>query len=155
MSDLAEAWHVNNQMNFLLLDALSKEALAATYSPRTRTVAAQFAHMHNIRVYQLEKRGPDFLGKLEAFPRGAQPTKTKLKSALKASEKAVAGMLARADKTGKAKGWPSSPTTFLSYFVAHESHHRGLTLVALRAAGIKLPKEVTYGIWYWSKKYRP
>lgn len=153
-SPLVEAWLVNNDMNLMLLESLTPEGLAAQYSPRTRTVAAQFAHMHNVRIYHLEKRGPAFLGRLEAFERGAQPTKAQLRKALKASAAAIAAFLAECDAKGKVKSWNRTPTTYLAYFVSHESHHRGLALVSLRLSGVKVPKEVTYGLWYWRKKQK-
>ncbi|MCZ6767342.1 MAG: hypothetical protein O7D32_10480 [bacterium] len=153
MSDeILEAWRVNNRMNFLLLDAIPAKALEARYSPRTRSVASQFAHVHNNRVYHLEKRGPNGIGSLESFPRGAQPGKRELRAALKASEKAIADMFDVSGKTGKIRGWKDAPTTYLGYFIAHEAHHRALALVALRLSGTKLPKDVTYGIWYWRDK---
>ena len=54
---LVEAWQKNNDANLFLLWHLSQDALANRYSEKTRTVAAQFAHIHNVRVYHLEKRG--------------------------------------------------------------------------------------------------
>lgn len=50
------------------------------------------------------------------------------------------------------KGWKGAPATFLAYVIAHEAHHRGLAMVAMRVAGHKLPKEVVYGQWDWGKR---
>lgn len=151
-SDIIEAWHINNSMNYLLLNSVPDEALEARYSPKTRTVAAQFAHMHNVRVSHLEGRAVDLVGDLKGFPRGAQPEKTELRTALEASEQAVAKMLAQFARDGKVKSWNGAPVTYLSYFISHESHHRGLALVALRLSGVKIPKEITYGLWYWRRR---
>jgi len=145
---------MSNAKNIDLLDAIPGEALADQYSPRTRTVAAQFAHMHNVRVSHLERRGPKAAGGLKSFARGAQPTKAELRAALGASEDEIAGLLEECARTGRVKGWNGTPTTYLGYFIAHEAHHRGLALVALRMSGTRLPKSVTYGIWYWRKKVK-
>ena len=50
------------------------------------------------------------------------------------------------------KAWKGPPASFLCYLVAHEAHHRGLAMVAMRQCGRKLPQEVVYGQWDWGKK---
>jgi uncharacterized damage-inducible protein DinB len=43
---------------------------------------------------------------------------------------------------------------FLSYFVAHEAHHRGQLCMLARQLGHRLPAEVTGGLWQWKKRSR-
>ena len=151
--ELAEAWRINVDVNRLLLDGVPDEALAARYSKTTRTVASQFAHMHSVRVYHLQKRAADLVGDLKTFGRGAEPDRAALEAAWDGSEQAVAELLDRGEDAGKVKGWPNPPASFLGYLCAHEAHHRGLVLVSLRLSGFKMPKEVTYGLWStWSKR---
>jgi hypothetical protein len=40
----------------------------------------------------------------------------------------------------------------LSYFVAHEAHHRGQIVMLARELGHRLPVEITGGIWHWAKR---
>ncbi len=40
----------------------------------------------------------------------------------------------------------------LTYFVAHEGHHRGQIVMLARQLGCRLPVEVTGGLWQWSKR---
>ena len=40
----------------------------------------------------------------------------------------------------------------LSYFVAHEGHHRGQIVMLARQLGFRLPAQVTSGLWLWSKR---
>ena len=50
--------------------------------------------------------------------------------------------------------WQNFPTDlvhFLSYFVAHEAHHRGQLCMLARQLGHRLPPEVTAGLWQWKK----
>ena len=84
-SEFTETWQTNNRITLALLDAIPSGALGDRYSERTRTVAAQFTHIHYVRVRNLKQRGPDFLADLSEFPKGAQPKKGELKSALKGS----------------------------------------------------------------------
>lgn len=151
-SDLVEAWAMSNEANSYLLSEIPTKCLKDSYSSRTRTVAGQFAHMHNVRLRWLKYSAPQLVGKAKAFPRGAVPTKKQLKDALRASERLVARFLEESDAAGRMKGWNGSPATFLAYLVAHEAHHRGLAMVAMRMSGRKLPQETVYGQWQWGKQ---
>jgi hypothetical protein len=42
----------------------------------------------------------------------------------------------------------------LTYFVAHEAHHRGQIVMAARALGHRLPPEVVNGLWQWTTRSR-
>ena len=129
-SQLVEAWCMSNEVNLYFLDSISDEYLQDSYAKRTRTVAAQFAHMHNVRLRWLNHSAPKLVDKLESFPKGAQPTRAKLKEALKTSEEVIAQYLEECEAAGDVKYWSGPPATFLSYLVAHEAHHRGLAMVA-------------------------
>src|SRR5438552_1199630 len=37
----------------------------------------------------------------------------------------------------------------LTYFVAHEAHHRGQIVMIARQLGQRLPQPVTNGLWWW------
>lgn len=152
MSELIEAWEMSHETNLFLLGAIPPSHLKDRYGARTRTVASQFAHMHNVRLRWLTHAAPGLVAKLERFPKGAQPTKTALKKALTGSAKAVARFLEECVEAGKVKNWKGSPATFLGYLIAHEAHHRGLAMVAMRLSDHKLPNEVVYGLWDWGKK---
>jgi len=40
----------------------------------------------------------------------------------------------------------------LTYFVAHEGHHRGQIVMLARQLGVRLPAEITGGLWQWSQR---
>jgi uncharacterized damage-inducible protein DinB len=53
--------------------------------------------------------------------------------------------------------WQNFPTDlahFLSYFVAHEAHHRGQLVMLARQLGHRLPIDVTAGLWQWKTRSR-
>ena len=151
-SQLVEAWRMSNEANLYLLGKLPKEYLEDRYASRTRTVAAQFAHMHNVRLRWLKHSAPKLADQVEGFAKGAQPGKAELKKALRASEKVIAQYLVECEDRGSVKNWNGSPATILGYLIAHEAQHRGLAMVAMRISGRKLPNEVVYGQWQWGKK---
>lgn len=148
-SELIRTWRMSNEANLFLLDHLSEEHLSARYASRTRTVADQFAHMHAVRLRWLRHLNtPDLPETLS----GSEASVPALREALEASEDAVADFLADCEERGAVKGWNGPPASFLGYLVAHEAHHRGLAMVALRVSGHRLSNEVVYGLWEWGKK---
>jgi uncharacterized damage-inducible protein DinB len=57
----------------------------------------------------------------------------------------------------KAYGWRNLPLDVphvLTYFVAHEAHHRGQIVMVARQLGHRLPSEVSAGLWQWTKRSR-
>src|SRR5207247_11026998 len=50
--------------------------------------------------------------------------------------------------------WQNFPTDlehFLSYFAAHEGHHRGQLVMVARQLGHRLPRTVAGGDWPWTR----
>jgi uncharacterized damage-inducible protein DinB len=52
------------------------------------------------------------------------------------------------------QNFPTDLTHFLSYFVAHEGHHRGQLCLLARQLGHRLPPGVTGGLWQWKRRSR-
>lgn len=152
-SRIVDAWRMSHECNTYLLGAIADECLGDRYAGRTRTVAAQFAHMHNVRLRWLQHAAPAHARDIENFPRGAEPTKSELVEALDASADAIAAFLEACDESGSVPQWNGPPSTMLGYLVAHEAHHRALAIIALRLSGHRLPQEVTYGQWQWGKRH--
>ena len=151
-SDLVQTWRMSCEANRFLLENVPGPALAAAYAPRTRSVARQFAHMHDVRLRWLVASAPALAAKVAALPKEGALSKAVLMRALVTSREAMAAFLEEAAASGKVKGWTGPPASFLGYLVAHEAHHRALAIVALRASGTKLPQEVVLGIWEWGKR---
>lgn len=151
--ELIEAWRTNNRVNLFLIDRISAAGMKCTLSKRGgRDVALQFAHIHNVRVWHLEKRARDLSKGLPKFESKVSPNKTALKKALTASGRAVESFLGDV-LSGKPRrrGFKKGLFTTLSYFVAHESHHRGSILLTLKECGHSLDKASAYAIWGWDQ----
>jgi hypothetical protein len=53
--------------------------------------------------------------------------------------------------------WQNFPTDlehFLTYFAAHEAHHRGQLCLIARQLGRRLPRKVAGGVWQWTRLSR-
>ena len=81
LPQLLEAWRTNNRINLYLIDAIDKEGMQCTLSKRGgRNVVRQFAHIHNNRFWQLEKRAKDLADGLHKYATNEEPTRAFLKS---------------------------------------------------------------------------
>jgi len=156
MDELKEAWQTNNRINLYLFDAITDEGMRCTLSTRGgRDVARQFAHIHDVRLYHLEKRAPDLMEGLEPFRSKDHPDRAVVREALVASGDAVErffGELAEPPEGKKRKGFKKGVATTLAYFISHESHHRGSILLTLKMSGHKVDQAIAYGIWDWDRR---
>jgi uncharacterized damage-inducible protein DinB len=151
-SDLVQAWLMSCEANRFLLENVPDAALGDVYTPRTRSVARQFSHLHDVRLRWLDAAAPGLARGVPTLPKQGALTRKDLMPALVASREAIASLLEQSAASGKLNAWSGPPATFLGYLVAHEAHHRALAIVALRASGHRLPDEVVYGLWEWGKR---
>ncbi len=154
LSEFLGAWQTNERINFDLIDGISDEGLQSTLSKRGgRDVARQFGHLHDLRIWQLEKRAPDLAEGLNPFESKCSPSRQELKEALTVSGGRVSRFLedlaTGVDGKGvsRRRGFKTGIFTTLSYFISHESHHRGNILATLKANQQLPSKAVQYGIW--------
>jgi uncharacterized damage-inducible protein DinB len=150
MLSLAESFLLNHRMNLKLLDAMTEEQLAHLPFPRARSIADQFAHIHNVRLAWLEVSSPDRAKALKKVEKGAA-TKTELRTALEASAESLARVIEESSTAGKMRGFKNGPIAFCGYVLAHEGHHRGQIIVHLKHAKMPVGRELAYAIWEWDR----
>jgi len=159
---ILDAWRTNNSVTVYLVEHLPDELWTAAVpgAPR-RTVRMISGHIHNARCMWLK-----ILGKESgiAAPRNVDRysvERRELAAALNRSSRCILGLLALGcDHGGKipatrAYAWRNLPLDVghvLSYFVAHEGHHRGQIVMLARQLGYRLPTQVTSGLWLWTKR---
>ena len=151
-SHIGEAWAIHDRINRYLLAAIPDEALDAVAASKGRTVAEQFAHIHNVRLMWLKAALPELLTGLAKLEKTALNRKS-LNTELDKSGAAIATLLQHAAVDGdRIKGFKPHGTAFFAYLVSHESHHRGQILITLMQAGFPVDKKVSYGIWEWGMR---
>jgi len=153
LDELLEAWRTNNRINLYLIEHISDDGMTCTLSKHGgRDVARQFAHMHNVRVWHLEKRARDLADGLTTFETKVTPDKVQLTAALDASSGAIERFLEGVfTDQPKRRGFKKGIFTTLGYLIAHESHHRGSILLTLKECGHKLDQKTQYAIWGWDQ----
>ena len=159
---LLESYAVNDRMNQVLLELLDPGAWRAKPpGSKGRTIAAIFAHMHNIRRKWLRLSAPHL--KLPTPLHRARCTQEQARAALAESaarcSEMLADALARSEgrvknfrRDGWARPWPVGAAMF-AYMISHDAHHRGQVCMLARQVGYSLPKAAV-GIWVWEKLWR-
>jgi len=148
-----ETWFINNRVNLHLIEKISNEGMYCTLSTRGgRTVAQQFAHLHNVRINWLEVLAKDLFKGLKKIEAENANDKNLLKISFEASANVMAELLKRGmENDGMIKGFKRGVIPLLGYLISHEAHHRGSILLTLKQCGHKIDTQTQYGIWEWNK----
>ena len=152
----------NDRINQILIENLDPAAWKAKPPAKTRTIAAIFTHMHNVRTKWIRLTAPHL--KIPPQLNRTHCTPQLAREGLAASAAICAEMLAEAlggsggriakfCRDGWARPWPVGPE-MLCYMLAHEAHHRGQVCMLAHQLGFPLPHKVAYGIWNWEKLWK-
>jgi uncharacterized damage-inducible protein DinB len=118
-------------------------------------------HLHNARCTWVKTLGQEHGIAIPASVDRRKVARQELLSALKRSSKGIEALLALGMAAGghvpPSKGyvWRNLPLDVphvLTYFVAHEGHHRGQIVMLARQLGHRLPADVTAALWQWNKR---
>jgi len=160
---LVESYVVNERMNQIVLEHLDPSAWRAKLpGSKGRTIAAIFAHVHNIRRKWLRLSAPHL--KLPAPLDRASCSQKQARAALLESAARCSEMLMDALsrpqnrvetflRDGWARPWPAGPA-MLAYMISHDAHHRGQVCMLAHQLGFPLPTKADAGIWGWEKLWK-
>jgi uncharacterized damage-inducible protein DinB len=159
-ADLLASWRTNSRVTAFLVENLPQDLWQASVPavPR-RTIRMIAAHLHNIRCRWIRTLGLEHGVAVPSLVNLHKVTRGELLAALPRSSRGIAALL----QLGIAQGgrlppsklyvWRNLPLDVahvLTYFVAHEGHHRGQILQAARQLGQRLPAAVVNGLWAWN-----
>jgi uncharacterized damage-inducible protein DinB len=156
---LIDAWHTNNRVTMYLIENLPPELWTMNVpGVPSRTVRTIAAHIHNARCMWIKMLGERHGVTVPQRVNGRAVRPAELLRALNRSSRGMFDLielgLARGGEVPAAawQNFPTDLTHFLTYFVAHEAHHRGQLTMLARQLGHRLPAEVTAGLWQWKKR---
>jgi uncharacterized damage-inducible protein DinB len=166
LTDLAAtllvSWRTNSRVTAYLVEHLPAALWDAPIpgAPR-RTVRMIAGHLHNVRCMWLKTLGQEHGIAIPASVDRRKVARRELLSALKRSSRGIEALLQLGIAAGgsvppsKAYVWRNLPLDVphvLTYFVAHEGHHRGQIVLVARQLGYRLPSDVSNGLWQWTKR---
>ena len=153
------AWKTNARVTQLLLAGLPASIWdRAIPGAPTRTPRMIAGHIHNARCMWVRTLGKPHGIRVPAPVDRRSVTKAELARALRQSATAIQALL----RFGCAHDGRIPPTAayvwrnlaldvghVLTYFVAHEGHHRGQLALVARQLGARLPQATSSGLWQW------
>ena len=158
---LIAAWRTNNRVTSYLVENLPPDLwdrpVPGVPRRRVRTIAA---HIHNARCGWINSMGAAHGVAVPKSVDARRVPQAELPRAFaRSSEGNIALIRLGASRGGRVPSavWQNFPTDlvhFLTYFVAHEAHHRGQLIMLARQLGCRLPAEVTAGVWQWKTRAR-
>lgn len=149
---LLKAYSANARVNQFLVQQLHP-AVWRVPSPlrRGRTIAAQFAHIHNCGLRYLERTAPDYPvpKELDRF----RVTPAQAAKALGAKRTAVLAIIGAALRdNSRIIGFPFSAAEYLTYYMVHDGHHRGQVVLQARLLGHPINLKTMSGMWAWNQR---
>lgn len=156
------SWRTSSRVTAYLVEHISNPLWnAAVPGFPQRTIRSIAAHLHNARCAWIKTLGlengitvPKSVDRHRVTPR-------QLLAALKKSSRGIEALLKLGLASGgvvpatKAYVWRNLPLDVphvLTYFVAHEGHHRGQIMIVARQTGHRLPPEISGGLWQWNRR---
>ncbi len=161
---LRDAWRINNRVSTFLVEGIPSALWGALLPGRSRkTVGSIAAHLHNCRVLWMRSLASS-TGIAIPAQVGATSAKAEVVRALERSGAQIGLMLEAGIRNGGQfpgvasaffyGAMPRDVILFVGYALSHEGHHRGQILIAARALGQRLPREVVDGLWQWSTRLK-
>jgi uncharacterized damage-inducible protein DinB len=151
----------NERMNQILIEHLDPAAWKAEPPGKSRSIAAIFTHMHNVRTKWVRLTAPHIkvprqLNRTQCTAR--QASAGLAESAARCEEMLAealggAGRIVKFHRDGWARPWPVG-IEMLCYMIAHEAHHRGQVCMLAHQMGFKLTNAVTSELWSWEKLWK-
>ena len=156
---LLAAWTTNNRVTAFLVrhipSTLWSVPLPSTPARSIRMIAA---HLHNARCSWVRTLGREHGITVPLRVDRRTVTRRQLVSALMKSSRGIGALLELGCSRGgrippsKAYVWRNLSLDVghvLTYFVAHEAHHRGQIVMLARQLDYRLPVAVTGELWQW------
>jgi len=154
---LLDSWDRNNCIVVNQLRAIPPAGFAIRAMPGSPTVAAQFMHLHYVRLAFVEEDAPEFARPVPTDEWGSEPDIDRMAQMLNESAQVVRDAVKARVEQGRALDQHyDHPILLLQHMLWHEGYHHGQIKVALKLAGLPLTDEVAGPLSWsvWMRKTR-
>jgi uncharacterized damage-inducible protein DinB len=158
------SWRTNSRVTAYLIEELPDAIWDVPIPGEPRRTARMIAgHLHNSRCMWIKTLGREHGIAVPPLVERHKIARKALLAVLARSGRGIEELLELGIAAGghvppsKAYVWRNLPLDVahvLTYFVAHEGHHRGQIVMLARQLGHRLPKEITDGLWQWTRRGR-
>lgn len=149
---LLKAYSASARVNQYLIERLHPTVWRARSPlPKGRTIAALVAHIHNCGLRYLERTAPGVRVPAELDRHRVTPAQAA--RALRAKRNAVLGIVGAALRDDRRiVGFPYDAAGYLTYYMAHDAHHRGQIVLQARLLGHPISQKTMSGMWQWNPR---
>ena len=157
-SSLLAVWRTNHRVTARLIEALPAGLWDLRVPEAQRTIRAIAAHVHNARCMWVKTLGREHGVTIPARVDHRRATPRQVVAALERSSAGIEALLelgfASGGEVPASSGYVWRNLSLdaghvLTYFVAHEGHHRGQIVMVARQTGHRLPRATTAALWQW------
>jgi uncharacterized damage-inducible protein DinB len=159
---LLAAWRTNSRVTAYLVEHVPAGVWDVPLPGAQRRTARMIAgHLHNARCMWIKTLGQEHGIATPTSVDRRKVSRHELLLALQRSSRGIEALIELGIAAGghlppsKAYVWRNLPLDVahvLTYFVAHEGHHRGQIVMLARQLGHRLPTEISAGLWQWTKR---
>ena len=146
--ELINTWIRNQQANEQILDEVNEQA--ATLTPKAiKAIYGEFAHIHSIRYYNIEKQDKKYLTEIMKLSLKDKLDEDLIKEQLKLSNQAIIDIIEYKDDLHKVKSYKNGIIGWIVYLINHEAHHRSKAIMIMKNEGIQFSKRIKFDFWNW------
>ena len=144
---LINVWMRNQLANVQILDEADEQSQLSRDS--IKRAYAQFAHVHTIRYYNIEKQEMGLLKDLSKLSSKDAGDRNLVRTQLELSAKLISNLIKLNDEFQTIKGYQNGVIGWITYLINHESHHRSKAMMQLKNDGVKFSKRLKFDLWDW------